>query len=118
MMLMHATSLGIYWTHVGPGGWYPDSVPLHSRLDGGPHSNRGVGIDLEGHGTNALLEGGYPIWLTEKISLDPQVQIIWQHVSFDRVQDRFSSVSFDADDAWTGQIGARLQGTFVDGSTT
>ena len=115
---MDATSLGLYWTHVGPGGWYLDSVLMHSWLDGEPRSNRGVGIDLEGHATTASVEGGYPIWLTDTISLEPQAQLIWQHVSFDPTQDRFSSVSFDADDAWTGRIGARLQGTFQDGTTT
>ena len=115
---MDATSLGLYWTHVGPQGWYLDGVLMHSWLDGEPRSNRGVGLDLEGHATTASLEGGYPIWLTDKISLEPQAQIIWQHVAFDPTQDRFSSVSFDADDAWTGRIGARLQGTFQDGSTT
>ena len=31
---MDATSLGIYWTHVGPSGWYLDSVLMHSWLDG------------------------------------------------------------------------------------
>ena len=50
---MDATSLGLYWTHVGPGGWYLDSVLMHSWLDGEPRSNRGVGIDLEGHATTA-----------------------------------------------------------------
>jgi outer membrane autotransporter protein len=115
---MDATSLGLYWTHVGPQGWYLDGVLMHSWLDGEPRSNRGVGLDLEGHATTASLEGGYPIWLTEKISLEPQAQIIWQHVAFDPTQDRFSSVSFDADDAWTGRLGARLQGTFQDDSTT
>ena len=108
----------LYWTHVGPGGWYLDSVLMHSWLDGEPRSNRGVGLDLEGHATTASVEGGYPIWLTDKISLEPQAQLIWQHVAFDPTQDRFSSVIFDADDAWTGRIGARLQGTFQDGTTT
>lgn len=114
---MDATSLGLYWTHVGPSGWYLDTVLLHSWIDGEPRSNRGVGIDLEGHASTASVEGGYPIWLTDRISLEPQAQIIWQHVAFDTTQDRFSSIAFDADNAWTGRIGARLQGTFPDDST-
>ena len=31
---LDATSLGLYWTHIGPGGWYLDSVLMHSWLDG------------------------------------------------------------------------------------
>ena len=58
---LDATSLGLYWTHIGPSGWYLDSVLMHSWLDGSPHSNRGVGIDLDGSSTTASLEGGYPV---------------------------------------------------------
>ena len=114
---LDATSLGLYWTHVGPGGWYLDTVLMHSWLDGEPRSYRGVGLDLEGHATTASLEGGYPLWLTERISLEPQAQIIWQRATFDRTRDPFSTVDFDADGAWTGRVGARLQGTFDVGGT-
>src|SRR5690606_40843030 len=34
----------------------------------------------------------------------------WQHLSLDDQADRYSSISFDTDDAWTGRIGFRLQG--------
>lgn len=36
--------------------------------------------------------------------------MIWQRLSLDDQADRYSSVSFDTDDAWTGRIGFRLQG--------
>jgi len=93
-------------------------VLMHSWLDGEPRSYRGIGIDADGRSTTASVEGGYPLWLTEKISLEPQAQIIWQGVSFDSTQDRFSPIGFRTDDAWTGRIGARLQGTFQDGQRT
>ena len=34
-------SVGAYWTHVGPGGWYTDTVILGSRLKVNPTSNAG-----------------------------------------------------------------------------
>ena len=34
-------SVGAYWTHVGPGGWYTDTVILGSRLKVHPTSNAG-----------------------------------------------------------------------------
>ena len=115
---LDATSLGLYWTHVGPSGWYLDGVLLHSWLDGKPRSNCGIGIDLDGDATTASLEGGYPLWLAQGISLEPQAQLIWQRVSFDATRDLFSPIAYDPDDAVTGRIGARLQGTFdVNGKT-
>ena len=115
---LDATSLGIYWTHLGPSGWYLDGVLMHSWLDGDPRSHRGVGIEADGRVTTASLEGGYPIRLTDALSLEPQAQVVWQRASFSTTRDLFSSVSFDSDDAFTGRIGARLQGTFQAGSTT
>ena len=113
-----ATSLGLYWTHIGPSGWYLDSVLMHSWLDGSPHSNRGVGIELDGSSTTASLEGGYPFFLAQGLALEPQAQIIWQTVDFDPTRDLFSPIGFDADDALVGRIGARLLGTYVVGETT
>ena len=115
---LDATSLGLYWTHIGPSGWYLDTVLMHSWLDGSPHSYRGVGIDLNGSSTTASLEGGYPIILAPGLALEPQAQIIWQTVDFDPTRDAFSPIGFDADDALTGRIGARLVGTYVAGETT
>ena len=96
---LDATSLGLYWTHIGPSGWYLDSVLMHSWLDGSPHSNRGVGIELDGSSTTASLEGGYPFFLAPGLALEPQAQIIWQTVDFDPTRDLFSPIGFDADDA-------------------
>ena len=115
---LDATSLGLYWTHIGPSGWYLDSVLMHSWLDGSPHSNRGVGIELDGSSTTASLEGGYPFFLAQGLALEPQAQIIWQTVDFDPTRDLFSPIGFDADDALVGRIGARLLGTYVVGETT
>lgn len=44
--------------------------------------------------------------------MEPQAQLIWQHLSLDDQADSFSTVRFDTDDGLTGRIGARLQGTF------
>jgi autotransporter family porin len=91
---------------------------MHSWRDGSPRSNRVIGIDLEGDGTIASLEGGYPFWLGQGLLLEPQAQIIWQRMHFNLTWDLFSPIGFDADDAVTGRIGAHLQGTFAVGTTT
>lgn len=115
-MDMGGTSFGAYWTHIGPGGWYLDGVAMGTWFNGKATSNRDVGIDVDGTGVTLSLEGGYPIPLDEEWSLEPQAQLIWQHLSLDGKADRFSSVSFDNDDSFTGRLGLRLQGTMPAGS--
>lgn len=105
------TSFGGYWTHIGPQGWYLDAVLMGTWFGGSAMSHGNQGIDVDGHGVTASLEGGYPVALSESWTLEPQAQLIWQSLSLDDQADRFSTVSFDSDSAWTGRVGMRLQGT-------
>ncbi|MGH6760312.1 MAG: autotransporter outer membrane beta-barrel domain-containing protein [Phyllobacterium sp.] len=109
---LNATSIGAYWTHIGPTGWYLDGVLMGTWFGGDSTSKRGVGIDAGGTGITASIEGGYPIQLSNSWVLEPQAQLIWQHLSLDDENDAFSSVSFETDDAVTGRLGLRLQGKY------
>jgi autotransporter family porin len=109
---LDATSVGGYWTHIGPSGWYVDGVVMGTWFGGDSRSTRGVGIDIGGSAVTVSLEGGLPIPLSESWSIEPQAQLIWQHLSLDDQSDRYSSVVFDDDDGVTGRIGARLQGSY------
>ena len=104
------TSVGAYWTHIGPSGWYVDGVLMSSWFNGSAQSDRGVGVDTDGSGITASLEGGYPIPIAQDWVLEPQGQIILQHLDVDDQNDGFSTVNFDTDDSWTGRVGLRLQG--------
>jgi outer membrane autotransporter protein len=106
------TSVGGYWTHIGPQGWYVDGVLMGTWFNGDVSSNTGENIDIDGNAVTASLEGGYPIALVDQWTLEPQAQLIWQHLSLDRQKDSFSSISFDDDNATTGRIGLRLQGNY------
>ncbi|MGN6307287.1 MAG: autotransporter family protein [Mesorhizobium sp.] len=112
------TSFGGYWTHIGPGGWYLDGVLMGTWFDGDVSSNAGERIDVGGTAVTASLEGGYPIVLTDQWTLEPQGQIIWNHLSLDNRKDSFSTVSFDSEDAVRGRLGFRLQGKYETGSGT
>ncbi|MBZ9748393.1 autotransporter outer membrane beta-barrel domain-containing protein [Mesorhizobium sp. CO1-1-7] len=107
---LSGTSVGGYWTRIGQGGWYLDGVLMATFFGGDATSSRDVGIDIGGTGVTASLEGGYRIALAQGWTLEPQAQLIWQHLSLDDAKDRFSSVSFDSEGSVTGRIGARLQG--------
>ncbi|MGN8021673.1 autotransporter family protein [Phyllobacterium sp. 22229] len=107
-----ATSVGGYWTHIGPSGWYLDGVVMGTWYGGNARSVSGAGIDYDGSGITVSLEGGYPFALTDNWLLEPQAQLIWQRAWFDNQQDAFSGVAFDNNDAVTGRFGARLQGNY------
>lgn len=107
-----ATSIGAYWTHVGPSGWYVDAVAMHSWYTGSPFSSQGLTAATNGTGVIASLEGGIPIVITAQLTLEPQVQLIYQHLALEPTQDIVSSVDFGRSDALNGRIGARLTGTY------
>lgn len=113
---LDGTSFGGYWTHIGPNGWYLDGVVMGTWFSGDAISDRAVGIDIDGTGVSVSLEGGYPVALTPEWTIEPQAQLIWQHLSFDDQADNFSTISLDADDGLTGRLGFRLQGNFPMGT--
>jgi outer membrane autotransporter protein len=58
------------------------------------------------------LESGIPVALTARLALEPQAQVIMQHIKTDGFQDPVSAVSFHSTNAVTGRVGARLLGRF------
>lgn len=115
---LHGTSFGGYWTHVAPQGWYLDAVLMGTWFEGDAKSTRDIGIELDGSGVTASLEGGYPIPLIDNLILEPQAQLVWQRFDFDDTADEFSTVSFDEDGSLYGRAGLRLQTAFAAGGAT
>jgi outer membrane autotransporter protein len=118
-LLMSGPTVGAYWTHFGPSGWYVDAVFQANWFDVKASSDFGTALNTNGTGYTASLEAGYPIRFGQagRWQIEPQAQIIWQSVSVDRSRDLFSSVDWDEDDAVTGRLGARLQYTARDERT-
>lgn len=111
-------SLGGYWTHVGTSGAYIDAVAQVTRYHGvRARSVNGERISPDGWGTAASLEAGLPIALGGQWTLEPQAQIVHQHISFDGAQrDRYGKIDIDNADAWTGRVGTRLSTQWHDAS--
>src|SRR5262249_33230932 len=112
---LDAMSFAGYWTHLGPSNWYIDAVVQWTHIHGNPLSIRGVSNDIRGRELTGSIEAGYPIPLASWLTFEPQIQGIWQRVSFDDTQDPFSTISFDRSNVFTGRAGALLRGSF--GST-
>lgn len=107
-LAIDAWSAGGYWTHVGPGGWYTDTVLMGSALTIDPQSNEGIGASTHGHAAAASFEGGLPIALHGGLVVEPQMQLIWQRVLADDLNDGVSNVSFNTQSGWIGRLGVRV----------
>ena len=110
-LTLKGPSLGAYWTHFGPTGWYLDAVVQGSWYDADATSAYNPGLSTNATGYTASLEAGYPIRFGEddRWLIEPQAQIVYQDMSVDGSHDQYSSVDWDAGKAWTGRLGARLQ---------
>lgn len=108
-------SLGAYWTRIANSGWYSDAVLLATRYKADARSTLGRGGRPHGTSVTASIEAGYPLALSDSVTLQPQVQLIWQRSSLDSFDDGISSVRFQRDNAVTGRLGARLEGRFEAG---
>jgi outer membrane autotransporter protein len=105
-------SIGGYWTHVGAGGWYTDTVLMGSTMAIDPRSHEGIGATTRGTAATASVEAGLPIPMLPSVSVEPQLQLIWQHESIHDLDDGISSVAFHAQSAMIGRIGVRVSTRF------
>lgn len=113
---VEATSLGGYWTRVGPGGWYTDAVLMGSTLSIESRSIQQFGVKPDGNAFSASFEAGIPLKLNDQLVLEPQAQLLYQRLSIDDTYDRVSSVRFGSGNSYVARLGVRLQGSF-DAST-
>jgi outer membrane autotransporter protein len=109
-------NVGAYWSHIGPSQWYLDAVAMGSFFAADPMSYRQIGAYARGDGVTASLEAGVPFYLSGAFRLEPQGQIIWQHMHFDDTSDPFSLLHYDLKDSFVGRLGLRLEtATWING---
>ena len=115
---LDALSGGAYWTHYGPSGWYLDAVAQVTHYEG-TASTQFAKLETTGFGFVSSLETGYPVplpLLGPGFVLEPQAQIVWQHVSFDDANDGLGEVALGTTSGASGRIGLRGAWTIVSDS--
>jgi outer membrane autotransporter protein len=113
---LNAYSLGGYWTHYGPTGWYIDAV-LQGSFYNGNATTQFANLATNGTGFTSSLEAGYPIplsWFGPRFVLEPEGQIIWQQVSFQDASDGLGPVGLGTTSGATGRLGLRGKWTISD----
>lgn len=106
---LNGYSVGGYWTHLNNAGWYTDLVLQGTRFDPIRTDSTGdVNMRTQGWAGTSSLEAGYKLRLADGWGLEPQAQIIYQHVSLDNTEDMFGRFDFENTNTVYGRIGARL----------
>lgn len=105
-----STTGGVYWTHFWQTGAYVDLVAQASSYHGHANSFR-ASISLNGTATGISAEFGYPILIAQTWQIEPETQVIYQHVNMDKTFDQFSSVNLGSSNGWVGRVGARVKYT-------
>ena len=113
---LNAYSIGGYWTHYGPGGWYTDAV-LQGSFYQGNATTQFANLPTNGTGFISSLETGYPFHLPVLglgFVLEPEAQIVYQMVSFDDANDGLGPVALGTTSGASGRLGLRGKWTIND----
>jgi autotransporter family porin len=109
-----ATSLGGYWTHFGPQGWYLDGILQGTWYDMSGDSHRGLGtLKTHGAGFASSLEAGYPFRLSGGWLIEPQAQVVYQDVSLSDSADSAAAVRFQDVESLAARFGVRIARTWA-----
>ncbi|MEK1904415.1 MAG: autotransporter outer membrane beta-barrel domain-containing protein, partial [Pseudomonas sp.] len=105
---LRAYSLGGYWTHFGPAGWYVDGVLQFHAFDIDAHSVDGESLHSDGRGFSASLETGYPFEIDDDLYVEPQAQVVVSRIELDSAHDSAAEVHFEDVDSLAGRLGVRI----------
>ncbi|MCL2640017.1 MAG: autotransporter outer membrane beta-barrel domain-containing protein, partial [Phycisphaerales bacterium] len=106
---MDALSLGGYWTHYEPSGWYTDAVLQADWYHNiRTHAASGEDFSTSGSSLTVSLETGYMIDLGEGLNLIPQMQFVYQYTSIRDGSDSFGRIHYSDTNALYGRLGSRL----------
>lgn len=109
-------SLGLNATHMNVQGLYVDAVLQGTRFTGmRVNSVLGTAINTTGWGLTASIETGWRIGLTERFSLTPQAQLVYNNSQFNDTADIYAQIGIPNDASTTGRIGVKIA---YDSSTT
>ncbi|MGK9086149.1 autotransporter domain-containing protein [Brucella intermedia] len=106
---LSSDSIGAYWTYLSEDSWYVDAVGMFSWLHGDATSYRGIGTDINGHSLTGSAEVGAPLVLNPNWTIEPQAQLIVQHLALDNTSDPFTSIEYDRTTRAIGRIGVRVE---------
>ncbi len=96
-------------------GWYIDGIVSAGAFDGSVTTTQpGAGTGLNGSSIAASVEAGYPFALPAGFSLEPQAQLVYQHLQFgNRVDGNGIDVNIGDLNQSVARVGVRLVHPFA-----
>ncbi|MGV8400893.1 autotransporter outer membrane beta-barrel domain-containing protein [Pseudomonas aeruginosa] len=101
-------SLGLYSTWLDGQGGYFDAVLQGTYYDTKSRSREGMKLSSGGYGVATSIEAGRRYAVAPGLSLQPQVQVVYQHLDLRDASDDASRVKFPSADTALLRVGARL----------
>ncbi|MEN3930090.1 autotransporter outer membrane beta-barrel domain-containing protein [Microvirga sp. W0021] len=106
---MDAYTIGGYWIHFSPNNWYTDAVVQGTWYSSDSSTVTGQRLKSDGLGLIASLEGGYTFNLKDGWAIEPQAQVVYQNVSFDKFNDGRALYDVNSGDSLRGRVGLRIK---------
>lgn len=113
---MKLWSVSAYATYLRQSGWYVDAGLFYGGFKGDVSTSlRDKTANLSGNSLAVSLETGVPINLnTDDVIFEPQMQLVYQRLMFDRTYDVDKFIVLLGNlDQWTVRVGGRLSKTFA-----
>ncbi|MCP3727569.1 autotransporter outer membrane beta-barrel domain-containing protein [Paraburkholderia sp. CNPSo 3272] len=103
-----------YGTYQSRQGWYFDGILSVGWLNGDVDTTaRGQTMKLQGNSYAASVEAGYPFTLPYRINIEPQIQLVGQHLSFHNSLDADDlDINIGSQNQLTGRLGVRVTRPF------
>ncbi|ALS61733.1 autotransporter family protein [Pandoraea norimbergensis] len=103
-----------YATYQSTQGWYVDNVLSFGWFDGRVSTKAyATASNLKGRDVALSVEAGYPVGIGAGLQLEPQVQLVGQHVGFNNQVDADDlAVNIGSQNQLLGRIGMRLTRAF------
>lgn len=112
---LRGTTLALTSTYQAATGWYLDAVAQGTRYTSEiTTSQRGETGDPKGWGWGLSLEGGYPFDMGNGLILEPQAQLTYQRIRFDKFTDVDRiDVDLNGGESLRGRFGGRMLKTIT-----
>jgi len=111
-LALNSYSVGGYWTQLDPAGWYTDAVLLGSLFTANINPYGGAGKRVRGSSMAASIEAGRPVTIAPHLTIEPQIQLAWQRIAMNSLNDGVTQVSFDDSNNFIARIGVKLNSQF------
>lgn len=109
---LNGYSIGGYTTY----RWdraYIDVVAQATRFDGKSSSNLGQSSSVEGWGFTGSVEAGYDLGSMGGWKIEPQAQLVYQHIALSDMRDGFGIAKFGDQNVVTGKLSLKGSRSFL-----